>query len=56
MEAFVEAHHKGLLKIPLSGRVDSKHTIEDLLNFVATLRFSRPKSQKPVASLDDPGA
>jgi hypothetical protein len=57
LDAFVEAHAAGRLKIPASGQVDSRHTIDDLLNYVEALRFTRSKQKSvPLPNLDDPGA
>jgi hypothetical protein len=57
LDAFVEAHAAGHLKIPASGQVDSRHTIDDLLNYVEALRFTRSKQKSvPLPNLDDPGA
>ena len=54
--AFLAAYRDRSLKIPPSGRVDSHHTVEDVLNYISTLRFSRPAKGAPVQNIFDPGA
>ena len=57
VDASVAAHVASELKLPSTGQVDSRHTIEDLLNYVEALRLTRGKEKTvPQLNLDDPGA
>ena len=54
--AFVQAYRGGSLKLPPSNLVDSRHTVQDLLDYVSTLKFLQLRDKStPVPNLDDPG-